>query len=102
MCTCYVTSLTQVSGLSSERIEPGTRFNWEYRMLGVKLHGTGSVVEFEENRTFGIRMDGSIPVTEHYIFAPVGGGTELCAEITHEMPGKVLVDDRQQHSCRKA
>lgn len=88
--TRYVTSLTQVSGLTSEKLEPGTRFNWEYRMLGVRLHGTGSITEHEANRAFGIRMEGSIPITEHYTFSAAGEGTELAVEISYEMPLKVL------------
>ena len=88
--TRYVTSLTEVSELSSEKIEPGTSFSWEYRMLGVKLHGTGSVTELEVNRLFGLRMGGSIPIAEHYTFAEVTAGTELAVEISYEMPWKVL------------
>ena len=88
--TRYVTSLTSVSAVTSEKLEPGTRFNWEYRMLGVKLHGTGSITEHETNRAFGMRMEGSIPLSEHYTFSTVGEGTELAAEITYEMPWKVL------------
>ena len=88
--TEYVTSLTEVSDLSSPRLEPGTTFSWEYRMLGVKLHGTGSVVEHVHNKSFAMRMEGTVPISEHYSFSETAGGTELAIEIKYELPVKVL------------
>ena len=88
--TEYVTSLAHVSDISSPSLEPGTTFNWEYHMLGVKLHGTGSVTENVHNKSFAIRMEGTIPIYEHYTFSAVGGATRLTARIEYKMPGKVL------------
>lgn len=88
--TEYVTSLTNVTDLSSPGLEPGTTFAWEYRMLGVKLHGTGRVSENTKDSRFGMRMEGTVPISEHYTFTPMNGGTELAIEIAYEMPGKVL------------
>ena len=88
--TEYVTSLTNVSDLSSAGLEPGTTFTWEYRMLGVKLSGKGSVTENMKNSAFGMKMTGAVPMSEHYTFTPSGSATELAIEITYEMPGKVL------------
>lgn len=88
--TEYVTSLTNVSEVSSAGLEPGTTFTWEYRMLGVKLSGTGTVTDNTRNAVFGMKMTGAVPISEYYIFTPSGDDTELAIEITYELPGKVL------------
>ena len=88
--TEYVTSLTEVSNVSSPGLEPGTTYNWEYRMLGVKLSGTGQVTENEFRKSFGLRMEGAFAITEHYTLQEQGDATELAIRITYQMPGKVL------------
>ena len=88
--TEYVTSLTEVSNVSSPGLEPGTTFDWEYRMLGVKLSGTGRVTENEFQKSFGMRMEGTIPMSEHYTLREQDGVTELAIRIDYQMPGKVL------------
>lgn len=88
--TEYVTSLTNVSDISSAGLEPGTTFTWEYRMLGVKLSGTGTITDNAKNAVFGMKMTGAVPISEYYIFTPSGDDTELAIEITYELPGKVL------------
>lgn len=88
--TEYVTSLTEVNNVSSPGLEPGTTYNWEYRMLGVKLSGTGQVTENEFRKSFGLRMEGAFAITEHYTLQEQGDATELAIRITYQMPGKVL------------
>ena len=88
--TEYVTSLTDVSNVSSPGLEPGTTYDWEYRMLGVKLSGTGVVTENISQHSFAMRMEGTIPMTEKYSLREVDGGTELSITIDYKMPGKVL------------
>lgn len=88
--TEYVTSLTDITDLSSPAMEPGTTFKWEYRMLGVKLNGVGRVTENVANRSFGMKMEGSIPLAEHYTLAPVDGGTEMTVSLEYEIPNRVL------------
>ena len=88
--TEYVTSLTEVSNVSSPGLEPGTTYDWEYRMLGVKLSGTGVVTENVFQESFGMRMEGTIPMTEKYAMREVDGVTVLGVTINYQMPGKVL------------
>lgn len=88
--TEYVTSLTEVSNVSSPGLEPGTSFNWEYRMLGIKLHGNGRISDNVKGREFGLAMDGTVPIKEHYTFSSNGGGTELAIRIDYELPSQVL------------
>ncbi|MDH4100096.1 MAG: SRPBCC family protein [Nitrospirota bacterium] len=88
--TEYVTSLTDITDLSSPGMEPGTTFRWEYRMLGVKLSGAGRVTENVPQKTFGMKMEGSFPLSEHYSMTPVDGGTEMSITLDYEIPNRVL------------
>ena len=88
--TEYVTSLTDIDNLSSPGMEPGTTFRWEYRMLGVKFNGTGRVTENVPQKAFGMKMEGSFPLTEHYTMVPVDGGTEMTVTVEYEIPNRVL------------
>ncbi len=88
--TKYVTSLTSVREVSSPKAETGTTFKWTYRMLGINFHGKGRVTENVKNKKFGMKMEGSFPITETYIFSRADKGTELAVEIEYEAPGKIL------------
>ncbi len=88
--TRYVTSLTEVKNLSSPSAEKGMTFAWTYRMFGMNFHGRGHVTELSRNKSFGLKMEGSFPILESYSFTKTDDGTELSAEITYEMPGKIL------------
>lgn len=88
--TEYVTSLTEVSNVTSPRLEPGTSFDWEYRMLGIRLHGSGKVNSNVSGREFGLTMEGTVPISEHYTFASNGAGTELAIRIEYDLPSRVL------------
>ena len=88
--TKYVTSLTDVRDVSSQNVDPGTTFKWEYRMFGMNFRGKGQVIENIKNRKFGLKMEGSFPIVEKYTFTPVDDGTELLFELEYEVPGKLL------------
>lgn len=88
--TEYVSSLTDISNVSSPGLEPGTTYDWEYRMLGVKLSGTGVVTDNVPLKSFAMRMEGTIPMTEKYTMREVNGATELTIAIDYQMPGRVL------------
>lgn len=88
--TRYVTSLLSVKNISSKVPDSGTTFEWVYRMLGVNFSGKGSIVEYEKNRRFVLRMEGSFPIKETYLFEDAKGNTNLTFEIDYEMPGRLL------------
>jgi len=90
--TKYVDNLIGVSDVSSPALEPGTTFNWEYRMIGMNLTGKGRVTENIKDKVFVKKMEGSFPVTEKFIFTPLsnGNGTELTVEVMYDMPGKIM------------
>ncbi len=89
--TKYVTSLTDVSDISSRAVEAGTTFVWEYRMLGMNFRGKGQVTENVRNKSFAMRMEGNFPIQENYSFASANGGrTDMTIEIRYDIPGKIL------------
>ena len=88
--TRYVTSLVDVKDVSSSDVKPGTTFRWTYRMLGMNFHGRGYITENVKNKKFGMKMEGSFPIHETYIFIPDGDSTELSVEVEYEMPGKIM------------
>lgn len=88
--TRYVTSLTDVREVSSQKAEPGTTFKWTYRMLGMNSNGRGHVEENIRNRKFALKMEGSFPIKEEYRFTPVDGGTELSVNIEYDVPGRLM------------
>lgn len=88
--TRYVTSLVDVRDLSSANVEKGSTFVWKYRMLGMEFGGKGTVTENIRNEKFGMKMEGGFPITEHYGFQKVDGGTELTVEVMYETPGKIM------------
>ena len=88
--TKYVTSLVDVRDVSSQTVEKGTTFTWKYRMLGMDFGGKGTVTENVKNEKFGMKMEGGFPITEHYGFKKVDGGTELTVEVIYETQSKIL------------
>ncbi|MBI5640800.1 MAG: SRPBCC family protein [Nitrospirae bacterium] len=88
--TRYVTSLTDIKELSSPAPSVDTTFRWEYRMMGMKFHGKGRITENIKNKRFGLKMEGSFPITETYTFAKVDSGTELSIEVEYEVPGRIM------------
>jgi len=88
--TRYVTSLIDVRDLSNKVPVAGTTFEWVYRMLGVNFSGKGSVIGYEKDRMFALRMEGAFPIKETYHFEDDGRGTRLIFEIEYETPGRLL------------
>jgi carbon monoxide dehydrogenase subunit G len=78
-------SLLAVS--KAERDEDGAhRFDWTYRMAGVKFHGHCDTVDVEQGRRRVDRNEGGIPSTFRWTFEPRGGDTEVTLEIDYEPP----------------
>ncbi len=88
--TKYVTSLVEVRGLPGGAPEAGMTFEWTYRMLGINFRGAGTVSVVRKDRAFGLQMRGGFRAEESFRFEREAAGTVLTAEITYEMPGKVL------------
>jgi len=85
--TRYVTSLVDVRDLSPGAPKKGSTFNWEYKMMGARFKGKGTVTENVRNKSFGLHMEGRFPIRESYEFHDTGdGSTELTVKIEYGMP----------------
>ena len=89
--TKYVTSLTEVSNMSENIPQKGSTFVWEYKMMGVKFRGKGTVTENDQNKAFCLSMEGKFPIKETYDFSQEGNGTtRLAVKIQYDIPGELL------------
>jgi ligand-binding SRPBCC domain-containing protein len=88
--THYVTSLVDVRNVSTKTLAAGTKYEWTYRMLGINLDGTGSIIEFEKDKKFAMEMEGAFPIRETFAFQGDEQSTLLTFEIRYNVPGKVL------------
>ncbi len=86
----YVTSLVDVRNVSTTTLAAGTKYEWTYRMLGINLDGTGSIIEFEKDKKFVMEMEGAFPIRETFAFQGDEQSTLLTFEIRYNVPGKVL------------
>lgn len=74
-----------------ERKEDGShRFDWTYKMAGVRFHGHSEATVTEKNRTVIARNEGGIGSTFRYRYEPSDGGTQLSLEVEYEVPRSVL------------
>jgi len=88
--TRFVTSLVDIKNISNKVPVKGMTFDWTYRMLGVNFEGKGEICEYEENNKFVMKMGGSFPIQETYLFEGDSISTTLTIEVYYEVPGKVL------------
>ena len=88
--TRYVTSLTEVKELSTDKVVEGTAFSWEYRMLGMKFGGKGLIEDYVPNSRFSMKMEGAFPIREVFEFEGSGDNTRLTFSIEYEIPNKIL------------
>jgi uncharacterized membrane protein len=87
----YVTSLVDVSDRSADLPAQGSTFTWEYKMMGIRFSGKGTVTENRENQNFGLHMEGKFPIKETYVFRDGNDGTtELKVTVDFDLPGEVL------------
>lgn len=89
--TKYVTSLVAVNHLSKDAPAMGSRFRWEYKMMGVRFNGNGEVTENVRNKRFGLSMKGKATISEGYDFIRnEDGTTTLKILIEHDMHSDLL------------
>lgn len=89
--TRYVTSLVDVRNMSADTPAEGSTFVWEYKMMGMKFTGKGTVTDNVRNKSFGLSLQGKFPIKETYGFVDRGdGSTEFSISIEYEVPGDLL------------
>jgi len=87
----YVTSLVDISDRSADLPAKGSTFTWEYKMMGIRFSGKGTVTENRENENFGLHMEGKFPIKETYVFRESGdSSTELKVTVDFDLPGDFL------------
>ncbi len=78
--------------VNNQVIQPdgGHRFDWTYKMAGVRFHGHCDTVEVEPNRLRVDHNESGIPSTFRWQYAGADDTTEVRLEIEYEPPFAVL------------
>lgn len=68
----------------------GMKYNWVYKMAGVRLQGTTETIEFIPNQRIVTESKGGVESTFIYEYKPEGDGTRLSVEVEYTVPVPVL------------
>jgi uncharacterized membrane protein len=68
----------------------GKKYNWVYKMAGIRLNGSTTTTEFEENKQLSIKSEGGIDSTFSYTYQTEGDGTRLNLVVEYTVPVPVL------------
>jgi uncharacterized membrane protein len=64
----------------------GSSFDWEYKLLGMRIHGHSDPVELVRNERLVTRSVKGIPNTFHWRFTSRADQTEVTLEVDYEVP----------------
>lgn len=64
----------------------GASFDWDYKLLGMRIHGHSDPVEQVRNQRQVSRSVKGIPNTFRWIYASHGDQTEVMLEVDYEVP----------------
>jgi len=64
----------------------GSSFDWDYKLLGMRIHGHSDAVELVKNERQVTRSVKGIPNTFRWLFASQGGETEVTIEVDYVVP----------------
>lgn len=82
-------SMVDVSDIE-EMPAGGRKFNWVYKMAGMKLEGMSETTAYEQNRRIISETKGGIQSKFVWSFTPEGDGTKLHVSIEYTVPMPVL------------
>jgi len=68
----------------------GKNYHWKYKMVGIPLHGEGTITEYVPNARMVVKTKGGVTSTFTYTFASHDGGTKLDVETEYTIPVPVL------------
>ena len=68
----------------------GRKYNWVYKMLGVRLEGTTETAEYVANQRIVSKSTGGIETTFVWELLPEGEGTKLNVSMEYIIPVPVL------------
>ncbi len=66
------------------------RFDWIYKLLGIRLRGHSETIELARDRLSVVRNETGIKSTLRYEYEPRGARTEVTVESEYELPGAVF------------
>lgn len=101
-------SLIEVRSYAQERPVAGLKYDWTYKMLGVKFEGTTEYVEVVPNQLLRWKNDAGIVSTFEARFEPAGAGkTRYTMAVDYLVPIKLLgrIADKlfiERHNEREA
>ena len=64
----------------------GKSFDWDYKLLGMRIHGHSDPVELIKNERQVTRAVRGIPNTFRWLYTSHGDETELALEVDYESP----------------
>jgi uncharacterized membrane protein len=64
----------------------GPSFDWDYKLLGMTIHGHSDAVEMIQNERLVARSVTGIPNTFRWLFARHGDLTEAALEVDYQVP----------------
>lgn len=64
----------------------GSSFDWDYKLLGMRIHGHSDPVELVKNERQVTRSVNGIPNTFRWLYASQGGETEVTLEVDYVVP----------------
>lgn len=93
----YVTNLVDVKGMSPDIPARGSTFTYQYKMMGFKFEGKGTVTENVKDKSFSLSFESVVPIKEGYRFDDKGdGATEFSFYLEFGIPGPMgaIFDNR--------
>ncbi len=82
-------SLVDIKGVE-RRPDGWHRFDWTYKMAGLRFHGSSEVVRIEKDSYLEVRNEGAIPGVFKWSLKPQGKGTRIDLAVEYEIPTPVL------------
>ena len=64
----------------------GNSFDWDYKLLGMRIHGHSDPVELVRNERQVTRSERGIPNTFRWLYAAHDGETEVTLEVDYKVP----------------
>ncbi|MEK6583009.1 MAG: SRPBCC family protein, partial [Nitrospirota bacterium] len=92
----YVTNLVDVKGMSPDIPARGSTFTYQYKMMGFKFEGKGTVTENVKDKSFSLSFESVVPIKEGYEFLDRGNSTEFFFYLEFGIPGPMgaIFDNR--------
>lgn len=77
-------SLVEVRNVEDH--ETGKSFDWDYKLLGVRIHGHSDPVERVQNERLVSRSVRGIPNTFRWLYTSHGEDTDVALEVDYQSP----------------